>query len=171
MPTSGTAMIFGHLPAGYITSKLLFKRFEKHNLVYKEFMFWGMLGAIAPDADLLYYYTIDDYHHPHHTYLTHLPFFWVTLFLISLLWLHLRDNHSQNQAFAVIFTLSGCIHMVLDTFTGNVFWLAPVFSTPFSFVSTDLEYNSWELNYFTHWTFVLELCIVWWAVFLRFRTS
>ena len=164
-------MIFGHLPAGYITAKLLFKTFKNRTAFYKAFMFWGMLGAITPDIDLLYYYTIDDYQHPHHTYLTHLPFCWLTLLLLSFVWLRLSNNHSQNPAFAFIFALGGVIHMLLDTFTGEIFWLMPFFSTPFSFVSSDREYNSWGLNYFTHWAFVLELFIIWWALFLRFKKN
>jgi inner membrane protein len=164
-------MIFGHLPAGYITSKLLFKKFEARTSFYKAFMFWGMLGAIAPDVDLFYYYMIDVYKHSHHTYLTHFPFFWLTLLLLSVLWLLLSKNRDQNPAFAFIFAINGLIHMFLDTFTGNIFWLAPFLNTPFSFVSLDLEYNSWGLNYFTHWAFLLELFIILWAVFLRFRKS
>ncbi len=170
-PSSGTSMIFGHLPAGYITSKLLFKKFATRTSFYKAFMFWGMFGAIAPDIDLFYYYLIDVYKNSHHTYFTHFPLFWLILLLISMVWLRLGDNHSQNPAFAFIFAINGLIHMLLDTFTGNIFWLAPFLNTPFSLVSLDLEYNSWELNYFTHWAFVLELFIIWWAVFLRFKKS
>ena len=161
-------MIFGHLPAGYITSKLLFNKLEARTGFYKAFMFWGMLGAITPDLDLFYYYMMDVYKTPHHTYPTHLPFFWLILILISILWLRL-NNHSQNPAFAFIFSFNGLIHLILDTFTGSIFWLEPLSSTPFSFVSLDLEYNSWGLNYFAHWAFVLELFIIWWALYLRFR--
>ena len=83
-PSSGTSMIFGHLPAGYITSKLLFKKFATRTSFYKAFMFWGMFGAIAPDIDLFYYYLIDVYKNSHHTYFTHFPLFWLILLLISL---------------------------------------------------------------------------------------
>ena len=162
-------MIFGHLPAGYITSKLLFKKFGARTAFYKAFMLWGMLGAIAPDLDLFYYYTLDVYKTPHHTYLTHFPIFWLILILISIVWLRL--SNSQSPAFAFIFALNGLIHLILDTLTGNVFWLAPFLSTPFSFVSLDLEYNSWKLNYFTHWAFIFELFIIWWAIFLRLKRN
>ncbi len=164
-------MVFGHLPAGYIASKLLVKKFEHRPPFYKAFMFWGMLGSIAPDLDLFYYYTIDNHQNPHHSYLSHFPLFWLTLLFLSFFWLWLSNNHNQNPAFAFIFAINGLIHMFLDSFTGEIFWLAPFLSTPFSFVSFDLEYNSWGLNYFTHWAFLLELFIIWWAGFLRFRKS
>lgn len=45
-------MFIGHLPVGFITVKLLFPRFEKFTASYKKFLFWGMLGAIAPDIDI-----------------------------------------------------------------------------------------------------------------------
>ncbi|NMW22383.1 MAG: metal-dependent hydrolase [Chlorobiaceae bacterium] len=164
-------MIFGHLPAGYITSKLLIKRFEHRSVSSDGFNFLGMLGAIAPDFDLLYAYNIDEFQHNHHTFLTHLPVFWLTLFLISFLWLNLSDKHSQNPAYAFIFSLGGLTHMVLDTFTGAIYWLEPFSNTPFSLTSYDLEYTTLGLSYFAHWAFVLELAIIWWALFLRFKKS
>lgn len=131
-------------------------------------MFWGPLGAIAPDFDMIYYYTKDDNQNNHHTYITHLPIFWLGLLLISLLWLRRDKNKSRGPTLAFIFSFSGLIHLVLDTFTGPVYWLAPLFNTSFSFVLTGAQYST-ELSYFTSWSFVLELFIIWWAIYLHFK--
>ncbi|MEI8187177.1 MAG: metal-dependent hydrolase [Chlorobiaceae bacterium] len=119
-------MIIAHAPAGYIVSKLLFKRFLKCNVSYNFFIAWGMIGAIAPDFDLLYYYPIDHQQHYHHEYFTHFPLFWLSLVMISVMWLLSAKNQSQHAALTFIFTLNGFIHMVLDTIAGEfMLWLAP----------------------------------------------
>jgi hypothetical protein len=148
-------MTFGHLSAGYITSKLLFKEFEHKSVYYKAFMFWGMLGAIAPDIDMLYYFTNKHTFLTHHQYYTHFPIFWLALLLISLFWLQLHHHRNQNPAAAFIFTFNGFIHTILDTVTGEIWWLAPFVNKPFSFV-TDRS----EFTYFTDWTFGIELFLL-----------
>ena len=127
-------MIFAHLPAGYIMSRLLFKKIANQKVSYESFRFWAMTGAIAPDFDLLVFAIAD--HHPkhHHEYLTHFPLFWISLVLISLLWMLFKRNQSKNPALALIFTLNGFLHLTLDTLTGYVYWSAPFGGkgTPFS---------------------------------------
>lgn len=162
-------MIFGHLPAGYITSKLLLKNFQNCSVNANVFIFWGMLGAIAPDIDLLYYLLIDPSQpqHHHHKYVTHFPIFWLTLLLISLLWLLLHHSHSQNAASSFIFTLNGFIHIVLDTITGHILWLAPFMDRPFSLIKDSSE----GVHYFTHWTFGLEIVLIFFALLVWLTSS
>jgi membrane-bound metal-dependent hydrolase YbcI (DUF457 family) len=162
-------MIFGHLPAGYITSKLLLNKFQNRSVNANIFIFWGMFGAIAPDIDLLYYLLMDPSQpeHHHHKYLTHFPIFWLALLLISLLWLRLRHRSSQNAASAVIFTLNGFIHIVLDTITGHIFWLAPFMDKPFSLIAD----SSRGADYFTHWTFGFEIFLIFFALFVWLASS
>jgi hypothetical protein len=162
-------MIFGHLPVGYITSRLLLKKFKNGNVNAKIFILWGMFGAIAPDIDLLYYFLIDPSQprHYHHKYVTHFPIFWLTLLLISVLWLRRLHNRNKNQAAAFIFALNGFIHTALDTLTGYLFWLAPFMDKPFS-LTTDASASS---KYFTHWTFGLELLLILWAFSLWYKSS
>ena len=157
-------MHFAHLPAGYITSKILFRRFHKTPEGYKLFMFCGMAGAIAPDFDILYDFLFDNSQGNHHEYFTHIPAFWLSLLLISLLWLLLDKNSSPGPSSAVVFTLGGFIHMILDTCTGPIFWLAPFSYTSYSWHSPN-EYP-WDVAYFVSWAFILELFIIWWAIFL-----
>lgn len=155
-------MIFGHLPAGYITSKLLLRKCYNDSINPGAFMFWGLFGAIAPDIDLLYYLLIDSFkpRNHHHTYVTHLPIFWLTLLLISVFWLLLQRNRGKNQATFFIFVLNGFIHIVLDTLTGHLFWIAPSVDNAIFWIAD----TSAETNYFTHWTFALELLLILWAL-------
>ena len=150
-------MIFAHLPAGYIASKLLYDKFEKHKVSYQSFSYWGMIGSIAPDFDLFYYYTIDQSRHYHHEYVTHLPVFWLSLLVISITWLILESNQKQNPTLAVIFTLNGFIHLILDTITGKIFWLTPFISPDKSFtLKPYLLLNQYTLELLV---FVAAICL------------
>ena len=162
-------MIFGHLPSGYITSKLLLKNFQNRSVNTNVFICWGMFGAISPDIDLLYYLLIDPSQpqHHHHKYVTHFPIFWLTLLLISLLWLRLDHRRSQSAVSAVIFTLNGFIHIILDTITGHILWLAPFMDKPFALIKDSSE----KAHYFTHWTFGLEIILIFFALLVRLTSS
>ena len=52
-------MVIGHLPAGYIFSKLGYLKFRDDISNYRKFMFWGVFGSIAPDLDMFYFHLID----------------------------------------------------------------------------------------------------------------
>ncbi len=150
-------MKIAHAPAGYIVSKLLYSRFIKSKVSYNLFIFWGIVGATAPDFDLLYYYTFGHPKHTHHEYFTHFPIFWLSLLLISVVWLKLANNNSQNAPLAFIFTINGFIHMILDSINGEflLFWLAP-----FSFYTLYIDpYLPWNDG-------TLELFTILWALYL-----
>ncbi|HEV7822952.1 MAG TPA: metal-dependent hydrolase, partial [Burkholderiales bacterium] len=70
-------MIIGHLPAGYLLSTFTYMRLGSDVVSRQVFLLAGMAGAIAPDADLLYFYLIDQRQHHHHTYFTHFPVVWL----------------------------------------------------------------------------------------------
>ncbi len=161
-------MIFGHLPAGYITSGLLLKKFENYSINQRAFILWGMFGAIAPDLDLFYYLLIDPFEprNHHHKYVTHSPVFWLTLLLISVLWLLWHQHRGKKQAAAFIFALNGFIHIVLDNITDHIFWVAPFMQHPI-FLTAD---TSAAANYFTHRAFGLELLLIVWALSEWYRS-
>ncbi len=159
-------MTFGHLSAGYITSKLLFKEFEHQSVYSKAFMFWGLFGSIAPDFDMLYFFLVKHTLSDHHKYFAHFPLFWLTLLLISLFWLQLHRHRNQNPAAAFIFTLNGFIHTILDTVTGEIWWFAPFVNKPFSLVAERSEIPS-----FTDWTFSIEFFLLLLALLLWGNSS
>ena len=159
-------MTFGHLSAGYITSKLLFREFKHQSVYSKAFMFWGLLGSIAPDFDMLYFLTAYHIIPNHHAYFSHFPLFWLTLLLMSLFWLQLHRHRNQNPAAAFIFSLNGFIHTILDTFTGEIWWLAPFVNKPFSLAAERSEISS-----FSDWTFGIEIFLLLLALYLWGNSS
>ena len=159
-------MIIAHLPAGYIVSKLLVRRFEVFNISTTTFLWAGVIGAFFPDFDMLYFYLIDHRQHHHHTYITHYPILWLTLLTVSVLWLYYAKAKA-NAVYATIFSLNGFIHMFLDTIVGDIWWLAPwVMDKPFAFFTVPALYKPWWLNFILHWSFALELVILIYAIYL-----
>jgi hypothetical protein len=150
-------MYYAHLPAGYVSSKILFKKFEKSRVACNAFISWGMIGAIAPDFDLIYCFFIDQAHRHHHQYFTHFPLFWLTLVLISFLWLRFDHKHGRSSALAFIFTLNGFIHTILDTAVGYMYVLKP-------FVDMDKPFTL--ANHIPMDSHYLELFIFLWALYL-----
>ncbi len=149
-------MHFAHLPAGYVTSKLFLKKFEKRKVTAKAFIRWGMFGAIAPDLDFIYY-LIDHGRQHHHQYYTHFPVVWVVLLLLSLLALLFDFNRGQATALAFIFAFNGLIHTLLDTIVGYVLIFAPFadMDEPFTLA----HYFPWDAGF-------LELFLILWAMYL-----
>jgi hypothetical protein len=158
-------MFIGHLPAGYITSKLLYPRFISQNVMSNHFLLAGALGAIAPDLDMVYFYLVDHRQHHHHTYMPHYPIIWVTMLFLSIISFRIPRN-PYNSSLAVIFFLNGVIHMLLDSIVGDIWWFAPLAGKQFAFFTVPALYKPWWLNFIFHWSFGLELVVVIWAVYL-----
>jgi len=128
-----------------------------------------MLGAIAPDFDLLYFYLVDNGRHNHHSYVTHFPLTWALMFAAAALWYRASRQHRNIALLLLAFALNGFIHMVLDSFVGRIMWLAPFGDTMFSLYRVAREYDPWWANFLLHWTFLLELAITGWAALLWWR--
>jgi hypothetical protein len=158
-------MIIGHLPAGYIVSKLLFPCFESRGILFRPFLWAGVLGAIAPDLDMVYFHLVDHRQHHHHTYFTHFPIVWGSLLLLSLIWFSTAQI-KMRAALAMIFSINGFIHMFLDSIVGDIWWFAPFIDQPFAFFTVPALYKPWWLNFVFHWSFAVELTVVLWAVLL-----
>lgn len=122
-----------------------------------------MCGAIAPDADLLYFYLVDHRQHHHHSYLTHFPVLWLALLLAAFVWM-LSTSARRWAALTVAFALNGLLHMVLDTVVGDIWWFAPFTDKPYAFFAVPDIYKPWWLNFVLHWSFALELILVLYAM-------
>jgi len=162
-------MIIGHLPAGYVVSKLLLPYFKSQGTTLKPYLWLGILGAIAPDLDMLYFHLVDHRQHHHHTYFTHFPIVWASFLFISLIWFYTARIKSR-AGLATIFSLNGFIHILLDSIVGDIGWFAPFVDKLFSFFTVPALYKPWVLNFVLHWSFALELAIVLWAVTLWWRS-
>lgn len=159
-------MIIGHAPAGYLISSRLHRHFPE--IGRRAFLAAGMLGAIAPDIDMLYFYLIDNRQHHHHTYFTHWPVVWLALLALSVLWL--KSRRSAMAALATIFSLNGMVHMVLDTTVGEIWWLAPYLDRAFAFFTVPALYKPWWWNFILHWSFGLEILVCFVALYAWRRT-
>lgn len=171
-------MFIGHLPAGYIAGRLLRQSYAHTGVQARWFIAAAMLGGIAPDFDLLYFYLIDHRQHHHHSYWPHFPIVWLSLLVVSCLWYRFSSSPSSSSrppspssraALAMIFSISGCIHICLDSIVGDIWWFAPFVDQPFALFTVKARYQPWWLNFILHWTFALELLIVTWAIALWWR--
>ena len=158
-------MIIGHLPAGYITSKLISKKIDSSSVNIKIFIIAGVIGAIAPDLDMLYFHFIDNRQHHHHTYWSHYPVFWVILAALSIFWYRLSAVKSLS-AIALIFSVCGFIHMLLDSIVGDIWWFSPLIDQPYALFTVQAVYKPWWLNFILHWSFAIEVGISLWALYL-----
>jgi inner membrane protein len=154
-------MVLGHLPVGYIISQRLFRTIKTRQVKERTFMFWGLSGSIAPDADMLYYYLFDYRLYSHHHYVTHLPLWWVFLLLVSFVWLLLAKNRRQYPVYAIIFTLGGFVHILLDTIVGgSMLLLAPFSDTHFCLV----PHVPWDATQYKLLSYGLEVLVMVWAL-------
>jgi len=156
-------MFIAHLPAGYLLGDWLHARIAPPTLTRARFIGWGLFGAIAPDLDLIYFYAFDHRQTHHHRYASHWPMLWIAVLLLSLLWRSRRTGPSA-AACALVFALSGLLHLVLDTLVGDIWWLAPFSDRSFALATVPALYSPWWLNFFLHWSFGFELAITVWAV-------
>jgi inner membrane protein len=164
-------MFFAHLPSGYILSKYISDKVGIISGSNRAVLFAGIVGAVSPDIDLAYFYLIDNCATHHHKYISHWPVLWLSFTLVSFLWLCLSTN--KKKAFlAVVFSLGGVLHMLLDSVVGDIWWFAPVIDKPYSLFTVKALYQPWWLNFILNWSFALELVIsVWAVVLLRSETE
>jgi hypothetical protein len=164
----GSRVLVGHLPAGYLVSKLLARRIQARDLERQHFIAAGMLGAIAPDLDMFYFYFIDQRQHHHHLYFPHLPVVWLVLVGVSAAWLYSRRK--AMASLALIFSLNGLVHMFLDSTAGDIWWFGPWVDKPFALVTVRARYQPWWLNFVLHWTFLLEVFVLLLAAYVWRRS-
>ncbi len=164
-------MIIGHIPAGYIFSNLAYGRFSSSICGYRAFLGWGIFGAIAPDLDLLFFYFAEHRHIHHHEYFTHYPITWLALILLSAAVIFRKPKRRTAGYYLLIFSVSGFLHLILDTIGGNIWWLAPLADHPFSLVTVLPGFRVWQLNFLLHWSFAIELILAAWAARLWLKKN
>jgi len=154
-------MFLAHMPAGYLASKLLVTQFRLDSTKTKWLLCLGLLGSIFPDLDMFYFYLIDNRQHSHHSYWTHIPFYWLCLLVICYA---IAAFFRSRFLIAAVTVFIGCIllHLSLDSFAGGgIKWLYPFDNTYISIFSVPAQPNRyWVWNYFLHWTALVELTII-----------
>lgn len=156
-------MFFAHLPAGYLVSRALVRGGEHTGIKWT--LAAGMLGGVFPDLDLLYLYLLDATPQHHHTYWTHLPIAWLGCSVLA--WIATRQRWAAVRQPLAAFLLAWLSHLLLDTVTGNIWWLYPLIDKPYSWVGVEARYQPWWMNFLLHWSIGLELAIISLAVWLE----
>lgn len=143
-------MFIGHLPGAYLVFRTAAPNLGK--LAFAA----AMVGAVAPDIDILWFYLVDDRGHHHHSYLTHRPIIWAGFLLAGMM---IRIWALRTGTFLTFFGAGGLVHMVLDSITGEVAWLWPFSDATHPLVVVQATHSHWILSFLNHWTFKVEIVI------------
>jgi len=158
-------MIIAHIPAGYLVSKsiALFNN-QNRNL----YIAAGILGSVAPDIDVIYFYQYTDRTVNHHYFWSHIPHYWMVIAGYSLFLLMLTSRRFFLAG--IIFFSNIFLHLFLDTVVGGIAWRYPKDDTLIRFIDVPATLNpteiyeyglpGWLLNLMNHWTFQIEIAIV-----------
>jgi inner membrane protein len=168
-------MIIAHGPAGYLLTKIFANTLLRNSMSslhdpkrYNLLILAGIIGGIMPDFDFVYHIFIDSDRTPHHSYITHMPFFWLSLMSLLIV----TGTLLKKPFFTAVSTVmcsASLLHLIFDTLTGEIYWLYPFSMHPFNVFSVHGTYIWWVHNYMYHWTFLIEITTVTIAmgVFLR----
>jgi inner membrane protein len=160
-------MLIAHLPAGYLLGCVINTLQIDESNSKQAVIFAASIGAVLPDVDLLYFYTLGGRRMVHHYYITHTPLFWLTLAIVISLVLLCSARH--YLAPLIVGYLGVLLHLLLDTVGGSIRWLYPFQNEPLTFVYIPARYSLWVLNFVTHWTFAIEiiLCCLALVIYLK----
>lgn len=157
-------MFLGHLPAGYLLSKLSVRKWQ-----LSKYVFWGgLLGSVFPDFDLLYFYLIDGRQTLHHEYWMHLPSAWAVITLVGLVFLFVAKKKDWLPIW-LLFIVNIFVHLVLDSIAGGVLWMHPFSTRSFQMFYIPSVHGFWVWNFVLHWTFLFEIVLIVSAVALFVR--
>lgn len=154
-------MFIAHLPAAYLLGTALKQRWPQATTPAA----WAalLLASIAPDLDLLYFYGFSDRSFNHHIYPPHVPIVWLLTSVLG--GLCLRAGPARwRTAWAVPWAMVStgwCLHLVLDTVAGGIWWLWPWVTTPYVLMPIFPRRfdNAW-LNMLSHPLMAVEVLIV-----------
>jgi len=157
-------MLISHIPAGYIVTK-------KYNNIKKEeisFLKYGLIFSIWPDLDLFYFYLIDKRKSLHHLYFPHVPLFLIISFALIIVIKKLKLSQRIENIY-YLFLLNWFVHLMLDTVTGGISYLYPLDKKLFYLIKIPPAYSNWITSFVLHWSFIIEIMIIIYALFLLFK--
>ena len=103
-------MLIAHLPVGYLLTRTISKQ------PFRWSVYWlGLLGAIFPDFDLIYFYTLGGRQHVHHSYWTHLPIFWLGVGVIIYTLYKLWPKVTAYKNLLIYFMPNILLHLLMDS--------------------------------------------------------
>jgi len=142
-------MFIAHIPSGYVFSSMLVEKVRNLPATTAAVIMSGVVGALAPDFDMAYFYLADHQQTHHHRYFTHWPIVWLILLATSAIWLRL-SRVSKAPFLCLVFCCGGLLHLVLDSFVGDIWWFAPFIDRPFAMFVVPAVFNPWWLNFLLH---------------------
>jgi len=152
-------MLIGHLPAGYFLTRYLIKR-QKLPL-NKWWLGLGIVAAILPDLDYLYWLLSNDQADTHRGYITTYPIIYFILFLIALLIYFFKKSPWFKNIIIIVFT-NIFVHFLLDTPFYGVKWFFPFCNQEVGIYNIGSYTNGRGIlvqNYFTYWYWYLEIAL------------
>lgn len=154
-------MFIAHAPAGYCLTTLLLSKCIRtiSDDAYRRYLWIGVMASVIPDLDLIYFYLIDHRQHPHHSYFTHIPIYWLAGTVALWSYGDLLSNRRLMRS-AVIIGANVMLHLVLDSVASRISWLYPIHEGGLGLFHLSSRYSWWVWNYVLHWTFGLEIMIV-----------
>jgi inner membrane protein len=159
-------MLIAHAPAGYLLGRIMSWVVKKDPAAFpdmektsRSIVTAAIIGGIAPDLDFIYHIFIDSARTPHHSYFTHMPFFWAGLWIVLYVIGKVRRD-SSFRTIAAAFCLGAILHLLLDTFTGVIYWFYPFWGKGVNFFAVADVHVWWVENFTRHWTFTFEIAII-----------
>ncbi len=150
-------MFIAHMPAGFLVGALVAWRWPQAMVPAA----WAavLLGSVAPDLDLLYFYLVSDRSINHHVYPPHVPVVW--LLTTALVGLCLWRAPARWRSVWFLFCTGWLLHLVLDTVAGGIWWLWPWVTTPYVLMVVPRRFDNTWLNLLSHPSLLVEAGIVW----------
>lgn len=146
-------MFIAHLPAGYVIAR----GFHRCGTMVRGGMSACLLGSLFPDIDLLWFYLVDGCRYHHHSYATHWPAVWLGLLVAAgIRW---RCTGKNSAAALSLFALGGLVHVLLDGVVGDIQLFAPWCDTYYALATVPSKVQPWWLNFFLHWSMLVEVLI------------
>jgi LexA-binding, inner membrane-associated putative hydrolase len=149
-------MFLAHLPAGYLVGAVITKRWPLVSI--RTAWCAVLLGSIAPDLDLFYFYMVSDRSINHHIYPTHLPVVWLLTSIV--VGLCLWRAPPRWRATWAMFSSGWFLHLLLDTVAGHIWWLWPWVTTPYVLIVVPRRFDLWWLNFLAHPSILIEMLII-----------
>lgn len=152
-------MLTAHRPSGYVLARVLRRRCDVPYLLPA-----ALLGAVLTDFDMIWFLFLDQGAIHHHRYWVHVPLFWVGVALVALPLIALWARRYFGTA--CVFFASLLMHLLLDTLSGGILWGVSVRDHLFSLITVPASQSHWVLSFLLHWSFLPELLIWGWAIWL-----
>src|SRR3989339_775833 len=123
-------MLFAHGPIGSLLSFISIP-WQKHRKIYSakvqnQLLLIGFIGGVFPDIDLFYYYLYNA-SETHRGFITHLPVFYLVIFLaVALIFWITRKFRALIASF--VFLLAVLSHLIVDMVLSQIRFFYPFYS-------------------------------------------